>query len=79
MTLLVDLLPEIEACIHEAAEAEGTDAAARVRDAMAASHPFPVAPTSMTENNLWKKSAGAFPKRSGSGFVTLSAAAKRKQ
>lgn len=49
MTLLVDLPPEIEARIHGAAEAEGTDAAAYVRDAMAASHPSPVAPTSMTE------------------------------
>ena len=46
MTLLVDLPPEIEARMYEAAEAEGTDAAAYVRDAMAASHPFPVAPAS---------------------------------
>ena len=46
MTLLVDLPPEIEARIHEAAEAEETDAAARMRDAMSANHPFPVAPAS---------------------------------
>lgn len=52
MTLLVDLPPEIEARVHEAAEAEGVDMAAYVREAMAASHPFPAAPASMTEKEL---------------------------
>ena len=52
MTLLVDLPPEIEARVHEAAEAEGVDTAAYVREAMAASHPFPAAPASMTEKEL---------------------------
>ncbi len=49
MTLLVDLPPEIEARVHEAAEAEGIDTAAYVREVMTASHPFPAAPASMTE------------------------------
>lgn len=52
MTLLVDLPPEIEARVHEAAETEGVDTAAYVREAMAASHPFPAAPASMTEKEL---------------------------
>ncbi len=52
MTLLVDLPPEIEARVHEAAEAEGLDTAAYVSEAMAASHPFPAAPASMTEKEL---------------------------
>jgi hypothetical protein len=52
MPLLVELPPEIEARVQEAAEAEGIDTAAYVRDAMAASHPFPAAPASMTEKEL---------------------------
>lgn len=52
MTLLVDLPPEIEARVHEAAEAEGVDMSAYVREAMSASHPFPAAPASMTEKEL---------------------------
>ena len=52
MTLLVDLPPEIEARVSEAAEAEGIDAAAYVREAIAASHSFPAAPASMTEKEL---------------------------
>ncbi len=52
MTLLVDLPPEIEARVHEAAEAEGVDITAYVREAMAASHPFPAAPALMTEKEL---------------------------
>ena len=52
MTLLVYLPPKIEARVHEAAEAEEVDTAANVREAMAASHPFPAAPKSMTEKEL---------------------------
>ncbi len=60
MTLLVDLPPEIEARVYEAAEAEGIDAAAYVREAMAASHPFPAAPTSMTEKELVEEISRGF-------------------
>jgi hypothetical protein len=52
MPLLVDLPPEIEARVHEAAEAERIDPAVYVRDTLAASHPFPTAPASMTEKEL---------------------------
>ena len=52
MTLLVDLPTEIEARVHEAAEAQRIDPAAYVRETLTASHPFPTAPASMTEKEL---------------------------
>ena len=60
MPLLIDLPPEIEARVHEAAEAEGIDAATYVRKAMAASHPFPAAPASMTEKELVEEISRGF-------------------
>lgn len=52
MTLLVDLPPEIEARVQEAAEAEGLDPAAYVSQTMAARLPLPTTPASMTEKEL---------------------------
>ena len=60
MTLLVDLPPKIKARVLEAAEAEGVDTAASVREAMAASHPFPAAPASMTEKELAEEISRGF-------------------
>lgn len=52
MTLILDLPPEIEARMHEAAEAEGVDTTTYVSEALAAYVPFPATPTSMTEREL---------------------------
>lgn len=52
MPLLVDLPPEIEARVHEAAEAEGMDAATYVRETITALLPFPAPTASMTEKEL---------------------------
>ncbi len=60
MTLVVDLPPEIEARVQEAAEAEGIGAAAYVSEAMAASHPLPAAPASMTEKELVEEISRGF-------------------
>lgn len=52
MTLVVNLTPEIESKVREAAEAEGMDAVTYVRETITARLPFPVPTASMTEKEL---------------------------
>jgi len=52
MTVVLDLPPEVEARMREAAESWGVDTATYVRETMAAHLPFPAAPVSMTEREL---------------------------
>lgn len=71
MTLLVDLPPEIEARIHKAAEAEGIDMAAYVRETMTARLPLPTAPASMTEKELMEEINRGFPEAFWKRFRVL--------
>lgn len=63
MTLVVNLPPEIESKVREAAEAEGMDAVTYVRETITARLPFPVPTASMTEKELVAVSCSCPPPR----------------
>lgn len=71
MTVVLDLPPEVEARIYEAAEAEGVDTATYIRKMMAAYVPFPAAPASMTERDLLEEINRGFPEAFWSRFRAL--------
>ena len=52
MTLVLELPPELESRVQAAAEAEGLDMAAYVRETVQARLPFHLAPSAMTEREL---------------------------
>lgn len=71
MTVVLDLPPQVESRMREAAEAEGVDTSTYVSGAMAALLPFPAAPASMTERELVEETNRGFSEAFWERFRTL--------